>query len=229
MGQPYIFTLGIDNMKITIVSCLLIILQWGQALKAEMVFESTISTHTAEPGQKSVATQFIFKNSGDEQFVVTKVQSSCGCTVPKLEKTTYAPGETGVIAVTFDIGDRKGPQKKTIRVTTDTGQTALLKMNMQIPEILAIRPRLVFWRKGSRPDPKTVLVEIDIEDPINILEIVTESKLIATELIPSDDAGLFSLKITPKSTQERIMSRIILKTDYSKENPEEFHLFAYVK
>ncbi len=45
--------------------------------------------------------QFKFSNAGKSALKIESVQSTCGCTVPELAKKDYAPGESGVIDVTF--------------------------------------------------------------------------------------------------------------------------------
>ena len=45
--------------------------------------------------------QYDFKNTGDGVLKISKIQSTCGCTVPELKKKEYAPGEGGTIKVKF--------------------------------------------------------------------------------------------------------------------------------
>jgi hypothetical protein len=39
---------------------------------------------------------------------ITDVKATCGCTVVQLEKREYAPGESGVIKVTYTAGSTPG-------------------------------------------------------------------------------------------------------------------------
>ena len=45
---------------------------------------------------------FKFKNTGNEPLMITRVASSCGCTVPKKPEQPIMPGETGEIEVLYD-------------------------------------------------------------------------------------------------------------------------------
>jgi len=45
---------------------------------------------------------FKFKNVGNEPLTITRVASSCGCTVPKKPEQPIMPGETGEIEVLYD-------------------------------------------------------------------------------------------------------------------------------
>ena len=58
---------------------------------------------------------FEFTNSGDAPLVITRVSSSCGCTVPKKPEKPVQPGETGEIQVKYDT-NIIGPIRKTITV-----------------------------------------------------------------------------------------------------------------
>ena len=58
---------------------------------------------------------FEFTNTGDAPLVITRVSSSCGCTVPKKPEKPVQPGETGEIQVKYDT-NIIGPIRKTITV-----------------------------------------------------------------------------------------------------------------
>lgn len=58
---------------------------------------------------------FEFTNTGNAPLVISKVNSSCGCTVPKKPEQPVLPGETGEIEVEYDT-QRVGPIRKTITV-----------------------------------------------------------------------------------------------------------------
>jgi hypothetical protein len=62
--------------------------------------------------------QFTFTNTGDKPLIVSKVESSCGCTVPKWSNEPIAPGKTGMITVSYDT-KRPGMIAKTITVISN--------------------------------------------------------------------------------------------------------------
>jgi hypothetical protein len=45
---------------------------------------------------------FVFKNLGDEPFVINRVRSTCGCTVPEWPKEPIEPGASGEITVIYN-------------------------------------------------------------------------------------------------------------------------------
>lgn len=69
-------------------------------------------------GEKAVYT-FKFKNTGSGDLVISQVNSSCGCTVPRFPKEAIGPGESGNIKVTFDSTGRKGTQNKAITIVSN--------------------------------------------------------------------------------------------------------------
>ncbi|MCB2208424.1 MAG: DUF1573 domain-containing protein [Bacteroidetes bacterium] len=87
-------------------------------------------------GEK-VTYSFQFHNTGGSELLITKVSTSCGCTVGKYPKEPIKPGQGSEIEVTFDTHRRKGIQNKTITVlaNTEPNNTQLrIKANVVLPE-----------------------------------------------------------------------------------------------
>jgi len=62
---------------------------------------------------------FTVKNAGEAPLIIRKIQTACGCTVAKPQKTQLAPGESTPIEVTFSSGDRLGLQNKALTLITN--------------------------------------------------------------------------------------------------------------
>lgn len=58
---------------------------------------------------------FVFTNIGDQPIIIQKIQSSCGCTVPKKPEKPVMPGEKGEIKVSYDT-KRVGGFSKAITI-----------------------------------------------------------------------------------------------------------------
>jgi hypothetical protein len=87
-------------------------------------------------GEK-VTYNFVFHNTGGSNLLISKVSTSCGCTVGKYPKDLIEPGKGGEVEVTFDTHRRKGIQNKTITVlaNTEPNNTLLrIKANVVLPE-----------------------------------------------------------------------------------------------
>lgn len=79
--------------------------------------ETTIDYGTIEKGANGVRT-FKFTNTGNAPLIISKVSSSCGCTVPKKPEKPILPGEEGEIEVKYDT-KRVMPIRKTITVLSN--------------------------------------------------------------------------------------------------------------
>ncbi len=78
---------------------------------------TTIDYGTIEKGANGVRV-FEFTNTGDAPLIISKVNSSCGCTIPKKPKDPIMPGKTGEIEVKYDT-NRVNPIRKTITVLSN--------------------------------------------------------------------------------------------------------------
>jgi hypothetical protein len=81
--------------------------------KMEFVAE-TVDYGDIEKGSDGLRV-FEFTNVGNEPLIISKVKSSCGCTVPKKPDGPIAPGESSTIQVKYDT-KRVGPIRKTVTV-----------------------------------------------------------------------------------------------------------------
>ncbi|WP_178989948.1 DUF1573 domain-containing protein [Winogradskyella schleiferi] len=71
---------------------------------------------------------FTFTNTGDAPLLITKVTTTCGCTVPKYSKVPVLPGETGELNIKYDT-KRLGAFTKTITVMSNAeGGNKILKI-----------------------------------------------------------------------------------------------------
>ena len=61
---------------------------------------------------------FKFKNTGKSPLIITKITSSCGCTVPKKPSEPIMPNKTGEIEVKYDT-NRPGGFSKTITILSN--------------------------------------------------------------------------------------------------------------
>jgi mono/diheme cytochrome c family protein len=74
-------------------------------------------------GTATTAFTFNVTNIAAEVIIVTKVHTSCGCTLAKLPPVpwTLAPGATGAIEVTMTLAGKRGVLLKNLTVETDRG------------------------------------------------------------------------------------------------------------
>ncbi|MCI7561981.1 MAG: DUF1573 domain-containing protein, partial [Bacteroidales bacterium] len=63
-------------------------------------------------------TEFKYKNTGKVPLILSKVRSSCGCTVPSWSKEPLMPGQTGTITVKYNTNN-VGQINKSITVESN--------------------------------------------------------------------------------------------------------------
>jgi hypothetical protein len=86
-------------------------------------------------GEK-VTYSFKFTNKGKGLLLISKVSTSCGCTVSEYPKDPIKPGEGGTIDVSFDSEGRMGLQNKTITVFSNTQPpTNLLRIQASVVDV----------------------------------------------------------------------------------------------
>jgi len=64
---------------------------------------------------------FKFKNVGKKPLIISKITSSCGCTVPKKPADPIMPNKTGEIEVKYDT-NRLGGFSKTITIVSNASE-----------------------------------------------------------------------------------------------------------
>ncbi len=75
---------------------------------------------------------FEFTNTGSAPLIISKVSSSCGCTIPKKPEEPIMPGKTGEIQVKYDT-NRVGPIRKAITVISNADTpTKVLKIKGEV-------------------------------------------------------------------------------------------------
>ena len=72
-------------------------------------------------GEK-VSHTFSFANAGTVPLVISRVQTTCGCTVPKWPSQPVLPGDTQDIAVTFNSAGKMGVQNKIITIHSNASE-----------------------------------------------------------------------------------------------------------
>tara|TARA_R110002167_G_scaffold59804_31_gene169443 strand:+ start:394 stop:780 length:387 start_codon:yes stop_codon:yes gene_type:complete len=75
---------------------------------------------------------FKFTNTGEAPLIISKVTSSCGCTIPKKPEDPILPGKTGEIQVKYDT-NRVGPIRKAVTVISNADTpTKVLKIKGEV-------------------------------------------------------------------------------------------------
>ncbi|MDD2335370.1 MAG: DUF1573 domain-containing protein [Geobacteraceae bacterium] len=127
---------------------------------------------------KPVEHSFTFRNTGNAPGTITRVASSCGCTVANISDKVIAPGKTGTIKTSFDSSDFTGPVTKEVFVYLGNQQKPayILTMKGVVVEELVITPRQINLgsvKAGVRKDV-TLNIENKGKKKITITSLKTE-------------------------------------------------------
>lgn len=107
----------------------------AQDTAAKIEFKSeTVDYGVIEKGSDGVRV-FEFTNTGTAPLIISKVSSSCGCTIPKKPEEAILPGKTGEIQVKYDT-KRVGPIRKAITVISNADTpTKVLKIKGEVTSV----------------------------------------------------------------------------------------------
>ncbi|MCW3122564.1 MAG: hypothetical protein JWQ38_2056 [Flavipsychrobacter sp.] len=96
------------------------------AMKPVMTFKDTLHNFGAMHEDEVVQYDFAFTNTGKSPLIISNAQASCGCTVPQYPHDPIAPGESGIMKVSFNSAGKFGHQEKSVAVHTNSTQGVLM-------------------------------------------------------------------------------------------------------
>jgi hypothetical protein len=144
---------------------ILVVLTGVVACPAALEWKTTNLELTAQPGQQAMSVTFPFRNAGDRPVRILSLDPSCSCMSAAPDKEICAPGESGEIRVELAVAGYSGRVRRSIAVVTDdaNGRFAELTLTVDIPELVVITPRFLFWKVGDAPEAKSA--ELVVADP----------------------------------------------------------------
>ena len=128
-------SMTMKNLAIVLFISLMTLGVQAQEKVAKIQFTSdTVDYGEIEKGSDGVRV-FEFKNTGTAPLIISKVSSSCGCTIPKKPEGPIMPGESGEIQVKYDT-NRPGPIRKAITVLSNADTpTKILKIKGTVKSV----------------------------------------------------------------------------------------------
>jgi hypothetical protein len=95
----------------------------AQTKPGEFKFESEVHDFGNIVIGKPVVYTFNFTNIGDAPIIISKVETTCGCTVPEYSKVPVKSGEKGFVKVTLTPSGAAVPVVKSITLTSNARTT----------------------------------------------------------------------------------------------------------
>lgn len=131
----------------------------GPLAVAGVVFESTVTRLTVEPGSVDEPLQWTCVNQGEFPLVVERYEQGCGCLAGAVEEVEIAPGETGAIRAKFTPGPYRGLVRKSLHVRfVGFEKPVELVAEVTIPSTVELSVRDLVWEAG---DASAKVIEIE--------------------------------------------------------------------
>jgi Protein of unknown function (DUF1573) len=198
---------------------------------AQLAWETTEQTFNSKPQEKEVVAKYKFTNSGPTPIKIENVRTSCGCTTTQLNKSYYAPGESGEIEAKFTFSGRTGKQEKaiTVETTANPQQPTVLRLHVYIQETVKVVPEVVLWRVGEQPDPKSIHIAIADDISAKVVSVTSDNPALKVKLTELRAGKEYEAQITPDSVAQPAAATVMIRTDYPPDDPETKYAYARIK
>ncbi len=146
------------------------------ASKARIKFSEDFWDFGSIPKESVVKHDFVFKNTGSDTLVITRVKPTCGCTTAPLSSDKIAPGETAEISASLNTKKLHGTVKKSILIDSNDPIRPYLKISFKarINDTLATiqsSPHVADFKifKGSDKAKFTLNIINRGSDPVDLI------------------------------------------------------------
>jgi hypothetical protein len=200
-------------------------------LFAQLHWDALEQDQKAKPGDKEAVAKFHFVNAGWSSIKVVNLRTSCGCTTAALAKDKFAPGDAGDIEARFEFGSHIAHQEKTIAVTTSDSpnQPTFLRLVVDIPQAVVLRPEFVFWKVGESLAAKKFRVAVGQGFSAKLLGVESDNAdihFVVNSITPGKE---LEVSVTPNEGKRPQSAMLSIKTDYPPENPQTYYLYVLVQ
>ena len=173
----------------------------------KIAFENTVYDFgKVGPGQK-LNGRFKFTNTGDAPLKITKVEKCCGA-VTQLDKTEFAPGESGILYVRYTSSRMATKIMKRLYVDSNDKVMPRAALTIKAETILkvACKPQTIklILNKENAGCPKITLTSTD-NKPFSITRFAATNGALTADFDSSVKASQFVLK--PKADIEKLKRR----------------------
>ncbi len=188
----------------------------------KITFEKTVYDfgQVGTDAKKRVA-EFKFTNTGDGLLKITEVEKCCGV-VTRLDKTDYAPGESGVLKAEYRPSSKAGLDRKIVYLKSNdkTSPRIALTIKVRVVSKVSCSPKRLrlFLEEENAGCPKIVLSSLD-NQPFAITKFESTADCITADIDGSVEATKFILE--PIVDMEKLNNNLKGSINISLTHPEE--------
>ncbi len=168
-----------------------------KASAARLSFEKTTHDFGEIFDDATQEYEFQFTNTGPEPLIIGEIKSSCGCTVPELEKRIYQPGEKGKIKVIFNPNGKRGFDSRTVTINSNDALSPSTRITIKshIRPLVIIEPSILQFGQidkgqtrekeiliaGRTEDFQATLATTNYPDVFDVKVIDTKIRTVGTD------------------------------------------------
>jgi uncharacterized cupredoxin-like copper-binding protein len=198
--------------------------------------EGEVVTHT-----------YVISNNGGDILKILDVRASCGCTAATPDKKELKPGESTNLDVSFNSKGRKGPQNKTVTVTTNDPEKSSIsltfKCNIIVKETVKNNVGAVIFLPetqhdfGKVPEGKKVEYTFKFEnkgtESLVIKDVKTScgctAAVVSSTTIKPGQVGSIKVDFDTKNRQGRNSKSITIVSNDTKEPNKVITIYADIQ
>lgn len=202
---------------------------------AGLQFDQILKELDVPPAENTVSTDFTFTNTSDKPVKITKYDAACSCMSLQVKggKLLYAPGESGVLRATFEMGNFSGVVDKALQLWLDDDPepkpSVVLTVRVKIPVLVEIEPKTLRWEVNAPAEPQIVKITMNYEEPIEALNVDTNNESFSATLKTIEAGKSYEVEVVPLQTDRPALSIIKLATNCPIERHATQRMFAMVR
>jgi rhodanese-related sulfurtransferase len=198
--------------------------------KTQLEWSTPKQVFIAGMDDEKIVAEYVFTNSGPYSVALKSVKTSCGCVTASANKKVFQPSESGKVTVIFNIGDRVGTYIEAITVVTDEPEepAVMLELKVEIPELLNITPRFLFWEADENIHPKEINLSSPKEYNVQILGVESVPELFDVKLVRDDINERDLLHVAPKPTPYPVNGKMFITTVIGSSTIRRFPVFLRI-
>lgn len=188
---------------------------------AHIAFEKVVHDFGIIGPETQNLCEFKFKNTGDGTLKIDEVTKTCGCTPFLLDKTEYAPGESGMLRVNYITDTQLGPAIKELTVISNDIENP--EVNLAVKAVVASKidyePKmLTLALKGDNAGAPALTVSSIDDQPFSISYVRSTADCITADFDPSATATSFELQ--PKVDMAKLKTTLNGVVEIGLTHPE---------